>query len=165
LTRRELAHLLGFVLGTGLTGCVTHPQFDLRAVSSRLHSPAIVKQSMARFDTQGARGFPPPDPAILGRWINRVGYKSDQRISRVYRGDGNWRGEGDNHGDFFTLQADGLHWLYEVARFPDGSVSGRSLRIYLIDGDQMLARFQRRYAGWEFWERSTAGQPVSGSGQ
>jgi hypothetical protein len=149
------ALLLPIILVVGFAGCVARPQLDLGGVAMRLHSPAIFEQTMARFDVDGPAGFPPPDGALVGHWINRAGYlQAEQPMIRIYGADGTWTAH-DGSGDFVTFEADGLRWLYEVSRYPDRSVSGRSLRVYAVDGDQMLARFPRRHTGWEFWERWT----------
>jgi hypothetical protein len=143
---------LTIVVLTGIVGCTRSPRFDLGSVSSYSRTPAVVENAIIRFAAEGPKGFSPPDHAIVGHWINRVGYGQVEPLNLIYSYDGTWTAR-DGSGDFITLQADGLRWLYEVARGPGHSVQGRSLRIYSIDGDQLLARFQRSTAGWEFWER------------
>jgi hypothetical protein len=133
-----------------LSGCLSaSKQKPMSELSRMLDTPAEVERAMRGLDENTLLESAAHDPRLRGRWVNRVGY-AGPGPEIVFDDGGRYRCH-DQEGEYFTLDAAGANWLYRIIRYKNSV--GRSLQIYIIDGNQMFIRFQRRDAPWEVWER------------
>jgi hypothetical protein len=115
-----------------------------------LDTPVPIEEAMAEFEAHGPEADQRCDPRLLGSWVNRVGYVGTTSFVLSFHQKGIYNGS-NHRGEYLTMYCEGVNWLYQVNR--SGSSVGRSLRIYVIDGDQLFMRFQRPDARWQLWER------------